>query len=117
MQVGVGAAFSVLGDDFAGPGAAALRQDEEGALFEAGRVLRGDQDFFEQWQGCIRLGVHEAVEGEEFEFFILFGFGPSGLAGGLAHFGGEGFRVVEPATFGVGFFEFGEGGQAFGGAA
>ena len=90
----------------------ALRQHEQGALLQLGRLI-AVQKFFEHRQGTLRIAVHQAVEGHQLEIFVGLGVGIDLLAGSLLHLQLERLGIVHPAAARIGLAQVAEGGQGF----
>ena len=80
-----------------GAGRAALGQDEHGAVFHAGRAVALEK-VFEQGNGAFRIGIHQAVDGHQLQFFVGLVGGGHGLAGALFDLDLERLRVIEPVA-------------------
>ena len=112
LEIGIAAAARDLLQQLLRAGQTALRQHEQRALLQLGR-LRALQQVFEQRQRALGVGLHDAVKRHQLEVLVGFAFGRHGLPGGLLDFDLERLGVVEPAAAGVRFAKLGELGQCF----
>ena len=97
LHVGVRAALGGGGQHLAGARRVALREHEQRARLELRR--RGAlQDLLEHRHGLFGIRMLQALDREQLQLFIRFGFGTRRLAGVLAHLQFERLRVADPAA-------------------